>query len=125
MKFRLVKSEKYPKVLKNDNGKYCVLYAEGTKGKEFDTKEEAEQYKKSIKSSKQVKSGESYGWIVNNEDAWDKLWLFVDYFGEKEALEALARAMGNEDLADNLAYIFRMYDFKEGCSDYEPEEDDE
>lgn len=84
-----------------------------------------EEYNKSIGSSKKVKSGESYGWVVNTEDAWDKLWLFVDAVGEKEALEALARAMGNDELSDNLAYIFRMYDFKEGCSDYEPEEDDE
>lgn len=57
MKFiKLIKSEKYPKIIKNDNNKYCVLYAEGTKGKEFDTKEEAEQYKKSLKSSKNIKS---------------------------------------------------------------------
>lgn len=70
------------------------------------------------------KAGESYGWVVNSDDAWDKLWLFVDYYGEKETLDALARAMGNDELSENLAYIFRMYDFREGCSDYEEEEEE-
>ena len=191
MKFKL-KAEKYPKVLKNNNGKYCVLYAEGTKGKEFDTKEEAEKYKKSIKSSKKVvskleakkwykingyplslkftgdttrsgnlifvkadgtqvvldpsveniaeefdyekynkvaskkvKSGESYGWVVNPEDAWDKLQLWIDTVGAEAALDDIAKAMGTEELSSCLAFIFRNNDFKEGCSDFESEDDGE
>ena len=117
------KSYKYPRIEK-EGDIYHVLYAEGTKSKQFDNKKDAEEFKKSIRSKLNKKAGESYGWIVNNEDAWDKLWLFVDAFGEKEALEALASAMGRDALSDNLAYIFRMYDFKEGCSDYEPEEEE-
>ena len=116
---KLVKSEKYPKVLKNDNGKYCVLYAEGTKGKEFDTKEEAEKYCKS------VKSGESYGWVVNPEDALDKLQLWIDTVGAEAALDDIAKAMGTEELSSCLAFIFRNNDFKEGCSDFESEDDGE
>lgn len=182
---RLVKSEKYPKILKNDNGKYYVLYAEGTKGKEFDTKEEAEKYCKSIKSGivptkditldngkkytvrynpsnksilaifengkeigvdagtrlqllrklfhkgeptiieeKPVKAGESYGWVVNPEDAWDKLQLWIDTVGAEAALDDIAKAMGTEELSSCLAFIFRNNDFREGRSDYEPEEED-
>ena len=122
MKFRL-KAEKYPKVLKNNNGKYVVLYAEGTKGKEFDTKKEAEEYKKSIQSSIKIKSGESYGWVVNPEDAWDKLQLWVDTVGAEAALDDITKAMGTEELSSCLAFIFRNNDFKEGCSDYEEDEE--
>ena len=139
MKFvRVLKSSEW-KVEKISETDWVIKSPDGTyknsNGKDyhFKTKEDAleeldylrAEHKFDKKSSKKIKSGESYGWIVNPEDAWDKLWLFVDAVGEKEALEALARAMGNSDLSDNLAYIFRMYDFKEGCSDYEPEEDDE
>lgn len=46
---KLVKSEKYPKIVKEGNI-YHVLYAEGTKSKQFKSKEEAEKYCKSIKS---------------------------------------------------------------------------
>lgn len=46
---KLVKAEKYPKIVKEGNI-YHVLYAEGTKSKQFESKEEAEKYCKSIKS---------------------------------------------------------------------------
>lgn len=46
---KLIKAEKYPKIVKEGNI-YHVLYAEGTKSKQFKSKEEAEKYCKSIKS---------------------------------------------------------------------------
>lgn len=76
------------------------------------------------KKSKKVKSGESYGWIVNPEDAFDKLSLWVEAVGAEAALDDLARSMGPDELSDNLAFIFRNNDFKEGCSDYEEEVDE-
>lgn len=78
----------------------------------------------SKKAKMNKKAGESYGWVVEPDDAWEKLWLFAEAFGEKETLDALARAMGDDELSDNLAYIFRMYDFREGCSDYDDDEED-
>lgn len=74
-------------------------------------------------ASLKKKSGESYGWVVNSEDAFDKLQLWIDTVGAEAALDDLARAMGPDELSDNLAFIFRNNDFKEGCSDYEPEEE--
>lgn len=71
------------------------------------------------------KAGESYGWVVNEEDAQDKLDLWIEAVGAKQALDDLRYAMGNYELANNLAYIFRMNDFREGCSDYEEEEETE
>lgn len=71
------------------------------------------------------KAGESYGWVVNEEDAQDKLDLWIEAVGAEQALDDLRYAMGNYELASNLAYIFRMNDFREGCSDYEEEEETE
>ena len=78
-------------------------------------------------SKKQVvtkKAGESDGWVVNEEDAQDKLDLWIQAVGTEKALDDLRYAMGNFELANNLAYIFRVNDFREGCSDYEEENED-
>lgn len=84
-----------------------------------------EEYNKSLGASKKVKSGESYGWYVDAGEAWDKLQLWIDTVGAEAALDDLAKAMGTDELSECLAFIFRNNDFKEGCSDYEPEEEDE
>lgn len=113
-------------VIETPNGTY-----KNSDGKEyhFNTKEDALEEldylraeHKFDKKSKKVKSGESYGWVVNPEDAFDKLSLWVEAVGAEAALDDLARAMGPDELSDNLAFIFRNNDFKEGCSDYEEEE---
>lgn len=111
------KSYKYPRIEK-EGDIYHVLYAEGTKSKQFDNKKDAEEFKKSIRSKLNKKAGESYGWVVNPEDAFDKLSLWVEAVGAESALDDLAHAMGPDELSDNLAFIFRNNDFKEGCSDY-------
>lgn len=69
-------------------------------------------------------AGESYGWVVNSEDAWDKLTLWEETVGAEQALRDVAKAMGDEELSECLAYIFRMNDFKEGCSDTDDEDSD-
>lgn len=74
-------------------------------------------------TARRKKAGESYGWVVDSADAYDALDKFVDAYGTEEALDAITRAMSNDDLSDTLAYIFREYDFKEGCSDYEEDEE--
>lgn len=73
----------------------------------------------SKKNNISKKAGESYGWVVNEEDAQDKLDLWIQAVGTEKALDDLRYAMGNFELANNLAYIFRVNDFREGCSDYE------
>ena len=75
-------------------------------------------------ASKKVKSGESYGWYVDAGEAWDKLQLWIDTVGAEAALDDIAHAMGTDELSECLAFIFRNNDFKEGCSDYEEEEDE-
>ena len=117
------KSYKYPRIEK-EGDIYHVLYAEGTKSKQFDNKKDAEEFKKSIKSKLNKKAGESYGWVVNPEDAWDKLELWKETVGAEQALDDLAKAMGTDELSSCLAFIFRNNDFKEGCSDCELEEEE-
>ena len=68
------------------------------------------------KSSKNIKSGESYGWFVAPWEAQDKLDLWIETVGVDQALNDLRYAMGNDELSSNLAYIFRMNDFREGQS---------
>ena len=117
------KAYKYPRIEK-DGDIYHVLDAEGTKSKQFDNKEDAEEFKKSISSKLNKKAGESYGWVVNPEDAWNKLELWKETVGAEAALDDLAKAMGTDELSSCLAFIFRNNDFKEGCSDYEEEVDE-
>ena len=77
----------------------------------------------SKKAEMHKKAGESYGWLVKEEDAQDKLDLWIQAVGTEKALDDLRYAMGNFELANNLAYIFRVNDFREGCSDYEEDTD--
>lgn len=53
---------------------------------------------------------ESYN-DVNSNNAFDVLYDMVELFGCEEMLDALAKAMGTSDLADNLTYICRQYDY--------------
>lgn len=115
------KSYKYPRIEK-EGDTYHVLYAEGTKSKQFDNKKDAEEFKKSISSKLNKKAGESYGWYVDSSEAWDKLQLWIDTVGAEAALDDIAHAMGADELSECLAFIFRNNDFREGCSDYEEEE---
>lgn len=136
MKFvRVLKASEDWKVEKISETDWVIKSPDGTyknsdgKDYHFKTKEDALEEldylraeHKFDKKSKKVKSGESYGWVVNPEDAFDKLSLWVEAVGAEAALDDLARAMGPDELSDNLAFIFRNNDFKEGCSDYEAEE---
>lgn len=48
---------------------------------------------------------------VNSDNAFDVLYDMVELFGCEEMLDALAKAMGTYDLADNLTYICRQYEY--------------
>lgn len=68
-------------------------------------------------SRKPVKSANNYGWVVENDEASDALDMFVDVYGEEEALEALSKAMGKAELDDVLDYLARTYDITEEVED--------
>lgn len=139
MKFiKLVKASEDWEVEKINENDWVIKSPDGTyknsNGKDyhFKTKEDAleeldylrAEHKFDKKSSKKIKSGESYGWYVDSSDAWDKLQLWIDTVGAEAALDDIAHAMGTDELSECLAFIFRNNDFKEGCSDYEEEVDE-
>jgi hypothetical protein len=55
---------------------------------------------------------ESYGWVVDDSDAWDAYEFACDYFGEDELNKQIVGSMSSEELAACLAFIFRMNDFR-------------
>ena len=62
---------------------------------------------------KVVQEAESGGWVVDSSEAEEAYNLAVEYMGENTINKAIVRCLGEVALADCLAYIFRMYDFRE------------
>lgn len=53
------------------------------------------------------------GWEVEDNEAEAAYNLAVEKLGKEVINDAIVRAMPNHTLAELLAYIFRMYDFRE------------
>lgn len=53
------------------------------------------------------------GWEVDENEAETTYNLTVEKLGKEVIDNAIIRAMSNRTLAELLAYIFRMYDFRE------------
>ena len=60
-----------------------------------------------------LNEGESGGWVVEPSEAEEAYNMFAAELGNEEANAAIVRALGNSALSDVLAYLFRMYDFRE------------
>lgn len=56
---------------------------------------------------------ESYS-DINDRNVWDAYDIAIEYLGADELCEALAKAMGTDELSSNLRYIFRMYEIPFG-----------
>lgn len=56
---------------------------------------------------------ESGGWVVDTNEVQEAYNLAVEKMGKETIDSAIIRAMSTNALADCLAYIFRMYDFRE------------
>ena len=64
---------------------------------------------------------ESYSDIDHN-NVWDAYDVAMGYLGAEEFCEALAKAMGTDELESNLEYIFRVYDIPFGDDEEEIDE---
>jgi hypothetical protein len=53
------------------------------------------------------------GWEVDTSEAQEAYEMAVNSFGEETINSAIVRSLGDETLAQCLAYIFRQYDFRE------------
>ena len=66
-----------------------------------------------------LKEAESGGWVVDASEAEEAYNMAAAEFGNEELNAAIVRCMGNETLAQCLAYIFRQYDFRQWQSRFD------
>ena len=69
--------------------------------------------KSACKSKKPVKAAESYGWVVDDNEAWEAYEFACEYFGKDNLDDQIVTSLGVDELASSLAFIFRMNDFRE------------
>jgi hypothetical protein len=60
-----------------------------------------------------VTEAEDYGWVVDSSEAQEAYDMAVEYMGKETIDDAIIRCLTSDQLAECLAYIFRMYDFRE------------
>lgn len=63
--------------------------------------------------NKILKEAENGGWVVDSSEAQEAYNLAAQEMGEETINAAIVRSLGDETLAQCLAYIFRQYDFRQ------------
>ena len=69
-----------------------------------------------------VNEAESGVWVVDSSEAQEAYNLAVQEMGEDTINSAIVRNLGDEALAQCLAYIFRQYDFRQWQSRFDSQE---
>jgi len=69
--------------------------------------------------NKILQEAEDGGWTVDATEAQDAYNLAVEEMGEDTINSAIVRCLGDETLAQCLAYIFRQYDFRQWKSRFD------
>lgn len=57
--------------------------------------------------------GESYGWVVDSSEAQDAYDFACEIVGKEQVDADIVGTLSYDELADALAYLFRMWDFTE------------
>jgi hypothetical protein len=70
---------------------------------------------KSVKSAcgkgkKSVKAAESYGWVVEESEAWNAYEAACDAWGKEYVDDQIVSGLSTDELAASLAFMFRMND---------------
>ena len=68
---------------------------------------------------------EELGDFEDYDDVWDAYDYALETVGAGNLLDSLAKAMGTDELAANLVFIFRMNDFRDWDEAHAPEPDDD
>lgn len=68
---------------------------------------------KSMNRRKSINAAESYGWVVEDYEAWDAYEFACEYFGKEDLDDQIVTSLSSEELASSLAFIFRMNEFRE------------
>lgn len=71
-----------------------------------------------------IKEATNYGWTVEDSKAWDAYDFACEYFGEDYVDNAIVHTLSNEELASSLAFLFRMWDFRQYYDEYIDELDE-
>ena len=66
-----------------------------------------------------INEAENGGWIVDTSEAQEAYDMAVDEMGEETVNAAIVSSLGDDVLAQALAYVFRMYDFRQWKSRFE------
>ena len=66
-----------------------------------------------------INEAENGGWIVDTSEAQEAYDMAVDEMGEETVNAAIVSSLGDDVLAQALAYVFRMYDFRQWKSKFE------
>ena len=74
-------------------------------------KELRQMISESVKT--QLNEAENYGWVVDESEVQEAYDMAVERFGKETIDDAIIKSMSDNELAESLAYIFRMYDFEE------------
>lgn len=75
-----------------------------------------EKYLKNLISEsvkRALKEAENGGWVVENDEVNEAMEMAIQHFGEEYVNEAIVRTLTTEQIAESLAYLFRMWDFEE------------
>lgn len=75
-------------------------------------------------SRKAVTAAESYGWVVDDNEAQEAYEFACEYLGKEYVDDSIISAILDEELASCLAFIFRMNDFRE-WEEYKSGEEEE
>lgn len=60
-----------------------------------------------------IKEANSYGWVVEDYDAYEAYQFACDNFGKEYVDDQIIDTLSTEELASSLAYLFRMWNFEE------------
>ena len=60
-----------------------------------------------------LRSANSYGWEVDESEVDKALDLYVEIMGKERAFEDIVETMSSTELAESLAYLFRMNEIYE------------
>ena len=70
-------------------------------------------FDESAKRNRKLKEAESYGWIVETNQVWEAYDLACEYYGQETVDRAIVDTLSDDELASSLAYLFRMWEFRE------------
>ena len=72
-----------------------------------------ESVKRIVKQRKKLNEADNYGWVVESSEAREAYDFACEYFGQEKLNQDIVDAIGTDELAACLAFIFRMNDFRE------------